>query len=258
VDEAKQLRTTFGFKGSGQDLSPTAFGRPQVIDAEASTTASEVPVFEKTEGLPPRFTDEELKSGSVLQAALVLEPGASSEAVSERIQALAGERKLPLALATWEQVGGYVSGALGMSRVLLVVLALLLGGFVLLVSTGTLLLLARERVGEVGTLRAVGMQRRQIFVSLLLEGLLLGGVGGFAGSGLGAALVRWGARDGLPVRDETLQFFLGGAVLYPGLDAWQVVGVGLGVMAVMVAAGLVPAWRGSAVTPIVAMRRRED
>jgi ABC-type lipoprotein release transport system permease subunit len=258
VDEARELLTSFGFSGGAETLSTTGFGRPQIVETEATTSASEAPVFEKTEGLAPSFTERELKEGSVLQAALVLQPDASPEAVAERIGVLAGERKLPLVTATWEQVGGYVSGALGMSRVLLVVLAMLLGGFVLLVSTGTLLLLARERVGEVGTLRAVGMQRRQVFIGLLLEGLLLGGVGGFVGSGLGAALVRWGASDGLPVRDETLQFFLGGAVLYPGLDAWQVLGVGLGVMVVMVGAGLVPAWRGSSVTPIVAMSRRED
>jgi hypothetical protein len=257
--EARELIGSLGFSASAKDLSTTAtFGKPQIVDVEASTPSREAPVFERTEGLSQHFTEEELKGGSVLQAALVLAPGASPDAVSERIRGLAQERKLPLALATWEQVGGFISAALGMSRLLLGVLALLLGGFVLLVSMGTLLLLARERVGEVGTLRAVGMQRRQVLISLLLEGLLLGGVGGFAGSALGAALVGWGARDGLPVRDEALQFFLGGAVLYPRLDAGQVVGVGLGVMLMMGLAGLVPAWRGSSVTPRVAMSRRED
>jgi ABC-type lipoprotein release transport system permease subunit len=257
-EEAQQLRTSLGFSSAPEELSPTSFGRPTIIDAEATLTPSEAPVLERTEGVASHFTLDELKGDSVLQAALVLRPDAEPEDVSERIRRLVVERQLPLTLATWEEVGGHISGALGMIRLLLWVLAVLLGFFVLLVSAGTLLLLARERVGEVGTLRAVGMQRRQVFLSLLLEGLLLGGVGGLVGSGLGAALLRWGLGDGLPIEDESLQFFLGGAVLYLRLEVSQMLGVALGVMVVMVAAVLVPAWRGSSVTPIVAMSRRED
>jgi ABC-type lipoprotein release transport system permease subunit len=257
LEEAQQLRTSMGFSGAPEELSPTSFGLPTIVDEEAVLTPSEAPVLERVEP-SAHFTPDELKGDSVLQAALVLSPAAAPERVAERIRELARERQLPLTVATWEEVGGHISGALGMARLLLLVLAVLLGFFVLLVSAGTLLLLARERVGEVGVLRAVGMQRRQVFFCLLLEGMLLGGVGGLVGCGLGAVLVRWGAGDGLPIHSETLQFFLGGAVLYLHVGAWQVLGVVLGVMGVMGGAVLVPAWRGSAVTPIVAMRQKED
>ena len=60
------------------------------------------------------------------------------------------------------------------------------------------------------------------------------------------------------MRDESLQFFLGGPVLNLRLEAWHALVVGLGCAAVVVGATLVPAWRGSSVTPIVAMRQRED
>jgi ABC-type lipoprotein release transport system permease subunit len=188
----------------------------------------------------------------------VLKPEASPEAVAERIQQLATERKLPVKTASWQEVGGFLSGVVGMTQVLLVVLGALLGFFVLLVSAGTLLLLARERVGEVGTMRAVGMQRRDVFLGLLLEGLLLGVVGSAVGIGLGAALLVFGAGDGLSVRDEMLQFFLGGPVMHLRLEAGHALAVGLGVVAVVMGAALVPAWRGSSVAPIVAMRRSED
>jgi len=118
--------------------------------------------------------------------------------------------------------------------------------------------LARERVGEVGTLRAVGMQRREAFIVLQLEGLLLGTLGAGLGAGLGALLLRLLAGNGISIQDESLQFFMGGTVLMPQLSVPPVVAVVLGVLTVVVTASLVPAWRGSAVAPVVAMRKRED
>ncbi|WNG39143.1 FtsX-like permease family protein [Archangium violaceum] len=257
-EEARQLLDSLGMSGPAQELSATEFGLPTIIDEESVAPGEAEPVFARKDVGPAEgFTEAEQKEG-VLHAALVLKPGASSEAVAERIRLLAQEQKLPLELASWEDVGGFVSGLVGMLRVLLFVLALLVGMFVLLVSTGTLLLLARERVGEVGTLRAVGMQRGQVFTGLLLEGLLLGGLGSVLGIALGAAVLLGVVGQGLSVRDESLQFFLGGPVLYLRLEVWHALVVGLGCSAVVTGASLVPAWRGSSVTPIVAMRQRED
>jgi len=257
-EESRRLLESLGLAGPAQDVSATEFGLPTVVDVESVAPGGAEPVFEReTAGPSSRFTDAEQKDG-VLHAALMLKPGTTSEEVAARIRQLAGEQKLPLALAGWEEVGGFVSGLVGMIRLLLFALALLVGLFVLLVSAGTLLLLARERVGEVGTLRAVGMQRRQVFFGLLWEGLLLGAVGSVLGIALGAAVLLGVAGQGLPVRDESLQFFLGGPVLYLQLEAWHALAVGLGCSAVVMGATLVPAWRGSSVTPIVAMRQRED
>ncbi|MFY0565152.1 FtsX-like permease family protein [Archangium lansingense] len=258
AEEAQRLLNELGLSGSAQEVSATDFGLPTVVDVESVAPGGAEPVFEREAAGPStRFTDAEQKDG-VLHAALVLKPGVSSEDVAGRIRQLATEQKLPLELAGWEEVGGFVSGLVGMSRLLLFALALLVGLFVLLVSAGTLLLLARERVGEVGTLRAVGMQRSQVFLGLLWEGLLLGALGSVLGIALGAAVLLGAAGQGLPVRDESLQFFLGGPVLYLRLEAWHALAVGLGCSAVVMGASLVPAWRGSSVTPIVAMRQRED
>ncbi|WP_239469979.1 FtsX-like permease family protein [Archangium violaceum] len=257
AEEARRLIDSFGLAGGTGSLSTDAFAPPAIVDGEVKTTGSEAPVFERAEGLSPSFTEEELLSGGIPQAALVLKPGATPEEVAERIRQLVSDKGLPLTTADWQQVGGFISGVVAMTQVLLLVIALLLGLFVLLVSTGTLLLLARERVGEVGTLRAVGMQRRQVFLGLLLEGLFLGGAGSVLGIGLGAALLKGLMGQGLAVHDDTLQFFLGGPVLYPQLEAWHVLAVGLGVLGVVMGAALVPAWRGSAVTPLAAMRQGE-
>ncbi|QSQ17764.1 FtsX-like permease family protein [Myxococcus landrumensis] len=232
-----------------------------VVEAEAAPVtpvSPEAPVPTSPEAWPEHFTAVEQRGVSVLQAALVLAPDAEPEAVAARIDAMASQEGLPLATVDWSVAGGLLAGGVGIARVVLLAVAALMSLFIVLVSASTLLLLARERVGEVGTMRALGMQRWQVFQVLLTEGLVLGVVGAGVGLGLGAAVLALLVGDGVGIQDESLQFFMGGTVLKPRLTAGGVVGIGVGVLAVVVAAALVPAWRGGKVSPIVAMLKRED
>ncbi|QDE88851.1 permease [Myxococcus xanthus] len=257
-DEARALFETFGMEGEA--MAPPealdAFHPPDIVDAEAQTAHSEqAPVFERARALPETFSEDELSRGTVLQAAVVLAPGASAEDVAARMRALPGGEAL--ATVGWQEAGGLLGGLVVMLQAVLLLFALLMSSFVALVAAGTLLLLARERVAEVGTLRAVGMQRREVFTSLLLEGSLLGGIGSVLGAVLGAALLWLATGDGVAVEDGSLQFFLGGPVLRPALALGGTVAVVVAVTAVVLLATLVPAWRGSAVAPIEAMRKGE-
>ncbi len=262
--EDEEVRKDVEALGLAHPMAPTDLALQPAAIIEAPEPGGEgppgaaPPVFARHEAFPEHFTPETMRGGGVLQAALVLEPGADAVAVAERIEALAKETGAPLATVDWSEAGGLLAGVVGITQVVLLALAALMSLFVVMVSGSTLLLLARERVGEVGTLRAVGMQRREVFAVLLCEGLLLGVLGAGLGVGLGVALLRLVAGQGLPVRDESLQVFMGGDVLMPQLSATAGVVVVAVVGAVVVAASLVPAWRGSAVLPIEAMRKRED
>jgi putative ABC transport system permease protein len=68
-----------------------------------------------------------------------------------------------------------------------------------------------ERTREVGTIRAIGTNRSQVFRIFIMEGVILGALGGVVGVALGTALglwlnnaaIRWlppGALDPEPVR----------------------------------------------------------
>ncbi|WP_328707034.1 FtsX-like permease family protein [Citreicoccus inhibens] len=257
--ETQQLLETFGMQKDealGRQ-SLDAFQPPEVVEGEARTTSSGTQLsFRGARAPPDTFTEDELNHGSAMHAAVLLAPGASAEELAPRIAALPGE--VELASVGWQEAGGILAGLVGMTQVVLSLFALLLALFVALVSAGTLLLLARQRVGEVGTLRALGMQRSEVFASLLLEGLLLGGAGSVVGALVGAGLLRVWTGQGIAIQNSALQFFLGGPVLRPELMPSATAVVVLGVTAVVVLSALVPAWRGSSVAPGVAMRRSED
>ena len=120
---------------------------------------------------------------------VVGKPGASTDelrrALTTRVSPFNGSvemsraDRLAGAEATGKTTGAFLTtiGSLG-----------ILAGILLLVNV--LLMLAEERLSEMGTMRAVGMPRRPLVGSFSLEGTLYAAVGSLIGGGLGLGLGR--------------------------------------------------------------------
>ena len=119
-----------------------------------------------------------------------------------------------------------------------------LGGISLLVgAVGVLTIMTiavRERIAEIGLLRALGARERQVLALFLGEATLLAGIGGALGLllGLGCALGLAIAVPALPVQ-----------------LSWQYVLLAEGVACgIGLVAGVGPAWRASRMNPVEALR----
>jgi putative ABC transport system permease protein len=99
----------------------------------------------------------------------------------------------------------------------------------------------RERMAEIGLLRALGATREQTLLLFLGEAVVLAGIGGISGILIIVVLVAVGklAVEGLPVALEP--FYLFAAFLLS--------------TAVGLIAGIMPAWRASKLDPIEALRQ---
>ena len=97
-----------------------------------------------------------------------------------------------------------------------------------------------ERIAEIGLLRAIGAERRQILWFFLSEAIVLGGTGGLIGVALGIALV--GAV----------------AAVFPALPvnlAWGYAALALVLSLVIgLLAGVLPALRAASLQPLEALR----
>jgi len=116
----------------------------------------------------------------------------------------------------------------------------------------TMWIAIRERTREIGTLRAIGMQRRGILWMFLFESLLLGlasaTAGAIAGALIAAALN--GAHIAVPV---SMQLFLMSDHLHLAVHPGEVVRAALMLTILTGLAALYPSFRAARLRPIEAM-----
>jgi ABC-type antimicrobial peptide transport system permease subunit len=125
------------------------------------------------------------------------------------------------------------------------------------VINNALVMATLERVGEIGTLRAIGAQRRFVLAMLLLESVVVGLLAGAFGAALGAILLLILGRVGIPAGNDVMTFFFSGQRLYPDVGAPQMaLALGL-VMIVSVISSIYPAWLAMRVSPREAMQAEE-
>jgi putative ABC transport system permease protein len=116
---------------------------------------------------------------------VILEPGASPDAVKRRIAAVTGpgvEAETPAGKG--EQANESLAG-LDVVLYFFSGMALFVGAFLILNSFNMTVL---QRIREIGTLRALGATRRRVAASVVGEALVLAAVGSLFGLGLGVGL----------------------------------------------------------------------
>jgi ABC-type antimicrobial peptide transport system permease subunit len=111
-----------------------------------------------------------------------------------------------------------------------------------------------QRVKEIGTMRAIGAQRRFVVTMLLVEIATVGVVFGLAGAALGGVVVT-AIRlfGGIPAVTDLLYFVFSGPALLPRLGTASVVASLAIVGAVAILSALYPALLAMRVTPVEAM-----
>ncbi len=144
-----------------------------------------------------------------------------------------------------------MTAAFRLNLTALSLLALVVGMF-LIYNTVTFSVIQRRPV--IGTLRSLGMTRREIFSMILVESMLLGFLGTLAGLALGVVLGR-GAVQAVTQTVNDLFFVV--AVRDVGIPVWTLVkGVFSGLAAALVAA-VVPAYEATSVPPAGALKRSD-
>jgi putative ABC transport system permease protein len=142
-----------------------------------------------------------------------------------------------------------MTAAFTLNLTALSLLALVVGMF-LIYNTVTFSVIQRRPM--LGTLRALGMTRREIFVQILSEALMLGLLGTILGLGLGVLLGRAAVQA---VTQTVNDLFFVVAVRDVQIPVWTLAkGAAIGVLAAMIGAA-VPAWEATSVPPAGALRR---
>lgn len=179
---------------------------------------------------------------SLMEIDVLYPPGQSGLVVSQKIKEMLKLRHgtEDFTLTTQDQMLetlGSVLNILTLGVGALGGISLLVGGVGIL----TILMIGvRERTGEIGLLRALGMAKKQILLIFLADAFLLSAIGGITGLALGTAAT---------LLIQTVSPEIHTYLSWQYILLSQVLALGIGL-----AAGIYPAYQASMVSPLEAMR----
>ncbi len=203
------------------------------------------------------YTDEELRSGLALNAAVVLEDPSRSAETREAIQAAIDAGNLNLQVVDWQRASGILGQFIVVIRTVLSVAIFIIFLVAMVIINNSMVMATMDRVAEIGTMRAIGAQRGLVIGIFLLETVLLALLAGGGGALAGVGLISWIHSVGLKAGTDALVVLFAGPRLYP---TWDMIDVAFG-LGVVTTAGLLstlyPAVLASRIQPIVAMQGKE-
>jgi ABC-type lipoprotein release transport system permease subunit len=255
------------FGGGGGEIVGQA--RPERIDEKALVGGR---VFQEPEALRDRvYTRDDVEHGVALNAAVILadqrarKVRETAEAVRRALDAAGlGYREVKGAdgevsrsgarVIDWQTASGIVGQFVTLIRVVLFAAVVIFFAIALVIINNAMVMATLQRVKEIGTMRAIGTQRRFVVVMLLVEIATVGLVFGLGGALLGGGVVGLiRLLGGIPATTDMLYFVFSGPALFPRLGALAV-GTSLTiVLLVAILSSLYPALLAMRVTPVEAM-----
>jgi ABC-type lipoprotein release transport system permease subunit len=266
ADELKEIQRSTGAKtinretaeddlfGDGAEV--VAEATPGIIDPDAALAGTGRKLRE--EDLIRRvYTQQQLDDGVVLHAAVMLEDPSRMDETIERIQAAAKAQGLGIQVVSWQKASGLLGQIINVFRALLFVAVGIIFIAAMLIMYLSVLMATLQRTQMFGTMRAIGAQRGMILAMVLIEslvlGLIFGGLGMLAGSGVLAAV----ATQGIAAPNDVMYFFFSGPRLIPQLSTWPLVVALVIILVVTVGSTLLPALMAMRVSPLRAMQADE-
>ena len=252
----------FGSKPAGDDAAPA--GRR----IEATTTPGVAPVMrdlgesltgklQREEAKSRVFPTDEVERGVVLNAAVILKDPTKLRQTMSAIEAQGKQDGLALKAIDWKTAAGLIGQFIDVARQVLYVAILIIFLIALVIINNALVMATLERVREIGTLRAIGAQRRFILAMLVIEAIVVGFVFGGLGAGTGALLVSVIGKIGIPAKSDVWFFFFSGPRLHPFIGTSNVIAAFIIVLLVSAFSSFYPAWLAMRVTPRQAMQEDE-
>jgi len=243
----------FGEEGSA---TMVAEATPGLIDEDAQLGGFAQSL--RREELAQRvYSQQEIESGVVLSAAVLLKDPEQLPRTIEELKGLAKETGLPLRVISWQQASGLIGQFVLLAKLVLYLAVFIIFVVALVIINNAMMMATLQRVREVGTMRAIGAQRSFVLGMVLVETLLLGLVFGTAGAGVGGFIMRALGKAGIPATHEALYFFFSGPRLFPSLRLSNLVAAFIIVLVVSALSTFYPAFLATRVSPLKAMQTDE-
>jgi ABC-type lipoprotein release transport system permease subunit len=264
AEEIRRLKETMGAREvsrdrAEQELFGSAAPEPQAtrqatIDERSLVLGGKARAAAARDLSGEVYAQVDIDRGVALNAALILDDPRQLRRTEKDVERAIADTKLGLKVVDWQRASGLVGQFVTLLRGVLFSALVIFFAIALVVINNAMVMATLQRVKEIGTMRAIGAQRRFVVVMLLVEIGSVGVLFGVAGAVLGGVVV-WAIRaaGGIPATTDMLYFMFSGPSLLPTLGTMSLVASLLAVVTVAVLSGLYPAWLAMKVTPVEAM-----
>ncbi len=265
--EIAEIKKRAGLTDLGRDEAEASlFGGEPSSPATAERHAAAIP--DVTVNRERRGRDEDLFSrvysqddidrGVVMNVAVILHDPRKLRETEAAIQAAVDRAGLPLTVIDWKQAAGTLGQTMTGLQVALYGSAFILFAIALVIMNNAMVMAMLQRVKEIGTMRAIGAQRRFVLLMSVIESMAIGLAFGLAGAAVAGGLVGLvRVLGGIRTASPQLQFLFSGPTLIP-----RFAGSGLAValaivILVSVLSGIYPAILATRITPLEAMQSED-
>jgi ABC-type lipoprotein release transport system permease subunit len=204
------------------------------------------------------YSQDDIDHGVVMNVGVVLHDARKLRQTQADLQAAIDRAGLPLTVIDWKQAAGTLGQTMTGLQIALYGSAFILFAIALVIMNNAMVMAMLQRVKEIGTMRAIGAQRRFVLLMSLVESMAIGltfGIAGAAVAGGLVALVR--ALGGIRTSSPQLQFLFSGPTLIPRFGGGGLA-VALGIVIfVSVLSGVYPAVLATRITPLEAMQAED-
>ena len=264
AEEIRRLKAAMGAREVSRDRAEEElFGAPQAAPAATRQAAIDERALVAGGGARAAaardlsgevYSQADIDRGVALNAALILDDPGKLRQTLRDVKAASDAAGLGLKVVDWQAASGMVGQFVTLMRGVLLFAVVIFFGIALVVINNAMVMATLQRVKEIGTMRAIGAQRRFVVTMLLVEIGTVGVLFGVAGAVLGGAVIRaTRALGGIPATTDMLYFIFSGPRLLPTLGTMSLAASLAAVVLVAVLSGLYPAWLAMRVTPVEAM-----
>jgi len=265
--ELKELQRERGAKSvAREDAEAELFGEDsgQVV---AEATAGVIDVDKELSGtgrllhqedLVRRvYTQQEIDSGVVLNAAVMLEDPRRLDETMQALSAALASAGLEVRVVSWQKASGLLGQIIAVFRVLLFVGVAIIFFIAMVIINNAMMMATIQRTQLIGTIRAIGAQRTLVLAMVLLESVVLGLVFGGLGMASGAAIVAGIGLKGIAAPNDVMYFFFSGPRLAPVVTGGPLVIALVIILFVTTVSTLFPALLATRISPLRAMQADE-
>ncbi len=154
---------------------------------------------DRTLRMPIETAQKLLQTEKVQTLVILLDDTRNTDLVLHQLRSWFRQEDLPLEARPWYNMADFYNKTVTLFNRQFFVLKLIIAIIVVLSIFNTMNMAVLERIGEIGTIRALGTKRRGVVMLFLAEGVIMGLIGGVAGAIAGYGSARLISYFGIPM-----------------------------------------------------------